>query len=76
MVNVPHLRCVSLFQTFTENEMHSFEFKSLQDALADIKGGLDPSNIATFQNHVEIHVNHIQSGLSQMGNLHAFATHL
>ena len=56
--------------------MHSFEFKSLQDALADIKGGLDPSNIATFQNHVEIHVNHIQSGLSQMGNLHAFATHL
>lgn len=26
-----------------------------------------------FQNNVEIHVAHIQSGLSQMGNLHAFA---
>ena len=28
---------------------------------------------SVFQNHVEIHVNHIQSGLSQMGNLSAFA---
>lgn len=27
-----------------------------------------------FQNHVEIHVAHIQSGLSQMGNLHAFSS--
>lgn len=26
-----------------------------------------------FQNNVEIHVAHIQSGLSQMGNLHAFS---
>lgn len=26
-----------------------------------------------FQNNVEIHVAHIQSGLSQLGNLHAFA---
>lgn len=26
-----------------------------------------------FQNNVEIHIAHIQSGLSQMGNLHAFA---
>lgn len=26
-----------------------------------------------FQNNVEIHVAHIQSGLSQLGNLHAFS---
>ena len=27
-----------------------------------------------FQNNVEIHINHIQSGLTQMGNLSAFAS--
>lgn len=26
-----------------------------------------------FQDNVEIHVAHIQSGLSQLGNLHAFS---
>lgn len=31
------------------------------------------SSHSCFQNNVEIHVAHIQSGLSQMGNLHAFA---
>lgn len=31
------------------------------------------SSCSCFQNNVEIHVAHIQSGLSQMGNLHAFA---
>lgn len=30
-------------------------------------------NCSAFKNNVEIHINHIQSGLSQMGNLHAFA---
>lgn len=29
---------------------------------------------SSFQNNVEIHISHIQSGLSQMGNLHAFAS--
>lgn len=29
---------------------------------------------SAFQNNVEIHINHIQSGLSQMGNLHAFSS--
>lgn len=27
-----------------------------------------------FQNNVEIHINHIQSGLIRMGNLHAFSS--
>ncbi|KAI0225412.1 Lin-9-like protein [Lamellibrachia satsuma] len=61
-------------RTFTENDMHSFEFVSLQDTLNDIKVSVDPSNITTFENCVEIHVKHIESGLSQMGNLHAFAS--
>ncbi|CAL1535985.1 unnamed protein product [Lymnaea stagnalis] len=60
-------------RTFSENENSSFEFGSLQESLHDIKGRLDANNINVFQNNVEIHINHIQSGLSQMGNLHAFA---
>ncbi|NXS90911.1 LIN9 protein, partial [Jacana jacana] len=54
-------------------DLNSFEFKSLTDSLNDIKNSIDASNISCFQNNVEIHVAHIQSGLSQMGNLHAFA---
>ncbi|XP_071595869.1 protein lin-9 homolog isoform X2 [Heliangelus exortis] len=54
-------------------DLNSFEFKSLTDSLNDIKNSIDTSNISCFQNNVEIHVAHIQSGLSQMGNLHAFA---
>uniref|UniRef100_A0A7N6FK12 DIRP domain-containing protein n=1 Tax=Anabas testudineus TaxID=64144 RepID=A0A7N6FK12_ANATE len=54
-------------------DLNSFEFKSLTDSLNDIKATIDPSNLSCFQNNVEIHVAHIQSGLSQLGNLHAFA---
>ncbi|OCT77534.1 protein lin-9 homolog [Xenopus laevis] len=54
-------------------DLNSFEFKSLTDSINDIKSTIQPSSISCFQNNVEIHVAHIQSGLSQMGNLHAFA---
>uniref|UniRef100_A0AAZ3Q147 DIRP domain-containing protein n=1 Tax=Oncorhynchus tshawytscha TaxID=74940 RepID=A0AAZ3Q147_ONCTS len=54
-------------------DLNSFEFKSLTDSLNDIKSSIDPSNLSCLQNNVEIHVAHIQSGLSQLGNLHAFA---
>ncbi|XP_053568770.1 protein lin-9 homolog [Bombina bombina] len=54
-------------------DLNSFEFKSLTDSINDIKSSINPTNISCFQNNVEIHVAHIQSGLSQMGNLHAFA---
>ena len=33
------------FQTFADSEMHSFEFKSLQDSLEEIKSSVDPSNV-------------------------------
>ncbi|KAG8443843.1 hypothetical protein GDO86_009146 [Hymenochirus boettgeri] len=54
-------------------DLNSFEFKSLTDSINDIKSSINPANISCFQNNVEIHVAHIQSGLSQMGNLHAFS---
>uniref|UniRef100_A0A8C4QKK5 Lin-9 DREAM MuvB core complex component n=1 Tax=Eptatretus burgeri TaxID=7764 RepID=A0A8C4QKK5_EPTBU len=56
-----------------EGDLNSFEFKSLTDSLEEIKSSLDPSNTTCFENNVEVHVAHIQSGLSQMGNLHAFS---
>ncbi|CAN9507446.1 unnamed protein product [Ophioblennius macclurei] len=62
------IRCLA-----DSGDLNSFEFKSLTDSLDDIKASIDPSNISCFQNNVEIHVAHIQSGLSQLGNLHAFA---
>jgi len=61
-------------RNFSENENSSFEFGSLGDSLQAIRSGLDANNLNVFQNNVEIHINHIQSGLSQMGNLHAFAS--
>lgn len=61
-------------RTFSEREFNSFEFKCLQDTLKEIKDKLDGNSINAFQNNVEIHINHIQSGLSQMGNLHAFSS--
>ncbi|KAJ7373490.1 Protein lin-9 [Desmophyllum pertusum] len=61
-------------KSLAENDLNTFEFKSLSDAVDEIKKSIDPSNISCFQNNVEIHVAHIQSGLSQMGNLHAFSS--
>ncbi|XP_064601675.1 protein lin-9 homolog isoform X2 [Liolophura sinensis] len=61
-------------RTIGENEVNSFEFKSVQDNVKEIKASLDANNINCFQNNVEIHINHIQSGLIRMGNLHAFSS--
>ncbi|KAG5277529.1 hypothetical protein AALO_G00118670 [Alosa alosa] len=54
-------------------DLNSFEFKALTDSLNDIKSSIDMSNLSCFRDNVEIHVAHIQSGLSQLGNLHAFS---
>ena len=56
-----------------ENDLHSFEFASLGTALMDVKKTLDPSNVKLFEDNVEVHVNHIQDGLTQLGNLTAFS---
>lgn len=44
----------------------------MQDSVAEVKGCLHPQNVDRFENNVEVHLKHIQSGLSQLGNLHAF----
>ena len=56
-----------------ESDLNSFEFKSLSDSVQELKKTIDSTNVSSFQNNVEIHIAHIQSGLSQMGNLQAFS---
>ena len=60
-------------KSFSETEVSSFELKSLNEALEDTQKKLNPSNLVNFQNEVEVHVNHIQSSLSHLGNLGVFA---
>ena len=33
---------------------------------------MDDKNLSKFENEVEVHMQHIQTGLSQMGNLRVF----
>ncbi|XP_029827618.3 protein lin-9 homolog isoform X1 [Ixodes scapularis] len=61
-------------KNLAQGDLNSFELKSLGEALADIQNGLDSRNVGVFQNKVQIHINHIQNGLSQLGNLHAFTS--
>lgn len=60
-------------RSFSESEVSSYELKSLGDTLGETRKILDDSNLRTYQNQVEIHVNHIQSSMSHLGNLGAFA---
>lgn len=46
--------------------------EALQDSIKDVKQSISAKNADKFENCVEVHMKHIQSGLSQMGNLHAF----
>ena len=61
-------------KTLAESDLNSFEFKNLVDSVQELKKMVDTTNVSSFQNNVEIHIAHIQSGLSQMGNLQAFST--
>lgn len=61
-------------KVLAESDLNSFEFKSLVDTVQELKRTIDSHNVSCYQNNVEIHIAHIQSGLSQMGNLQAFST--
>jgi len=56
----------------SDGERNSFELEALQESLREVKNKICAENVGKFENCVEVHVKHIQSGLSQMGNLHAF----
>ena len=50
-----------------ENGGSPIEFKSLTDAMKDIKLSISPENLECFQNNVEIHIAHIRSGMENNG---------
>ena len=51
---------------------NAFELQALQDAMSEVKQSLTGENLGKFENCVEVHMQHIMSGLSRLGNLHAF----
>ncbi|CAB4059725.1 LIN9 [Lepeophtheirus salmonis] len=55
-----------------DGERNSFELQALHETINEIKGTIDSSNTSKYEDNVEVHIQHIQSGLSRLGNLHAF----
>lgn len=71
---ISHLLSLMLhLRGFADTEISAYELKSLSDTLTDIRQMLDQSNVEQYENQVEIHVNHIQTSLSHLGNLGAFS---
>lgn len=48
-----------------ENNGNPYEFKAITDSMDNIKQKLMPENMESFQNNVEIHIAHIQSGMNR-----------
>jgi len=55
-----------------DGERNAAEMQALKDSIEKVQIGLQPENNRTFQDNVEVHMQHIQQGLSQVGNLTAF----
>lgn len=64
------LMCI--LHRLADGERNAYEVQALKDSLMEIKEGLHPKNLSKFENDVEVHMQHIQTGLSQMGNLRVF----
>ena len=45
---------------------NSYELDALQETLAEVKNSIHEQNVNKFENCVEVHMKHIQSGLSQV----------
>nr|XP_054761740.1 protein lin-9 homolog [Lytechinus pictus] len=60
-------------KSLAKGDMNSVGYSSLNESIADLKKKIHPSNHKCFEDNVEVHIAHIQSGMSQMGNLHAFS---
>lgn len=56
-----------------DSDVSSFELRSLDSAISEIKDKIKPENRDVFESSVEVHMNHITSLVSHLGNLGAFA---
>nr|CAD7426835.1 unnamed protein product [Timema monikensis] len=59
-------------QSLSDADRNAYEMKVLQNSIDEIRSTLKPSNQQSFQNCVEVHIQHIQLGLSQCGSMHPF----
>ena len=65
---ISHLTSLMMqVKSLKENGGSPIEFKSLTDAMKDIKLSISPENLESFQNNVEIHIAHIRSGMENNG---------
>jgi len=55
-----------------DGERNAAELEALKDSMEKIKSSLKEPSVKVFQNSVEVEMQHIQQGLSQVGNLNAF----
>ncbi|XP_011494009.1 PREDICTED: protein lin-9 homolog [Ceratosolen solmsi marchali] len=56
----------------SDSDRNAYELKVLQGTMEQIRSKLTPQNQQVFQNCVEIHMQHIQLGLGQIGALTPF----
>ncbi|XP_032673646.1 protein lin-9 homolog isoform X1 [Odontomachus brunneus] len=59
-------------KSLSDSDRNAYELKVLQGTMEQIRSKLSPQNQQVFQNCVEIHMQHIQLGLGQMGALTPF----
>nr|CAD7194085.1 unnamed protein product [Timema douglasi] len=59
-------------KSLSDADRNAYEMKVLQNSIDEIRSTLKPSNQQSFQNCVEVHIQHIQLGLSQCGSMHPF----
>merc|ERR1712227_897695 len=57
-----------------DGERNAAELQAIKESLLEIESNLHSDNSRVFQDSVMVHMQHIQQGLSQMGNLTAFMT--
>nr|CDS26092.1 protein lin 9 [Hymenolepis microstoma] len=59
-------------RTLSEQDTSSPDCSSILDSLRELKSTLNPSNLATFDDLIDVKVQHVLSGLNTQGNLHSF----
>ncbi|XP_043491597.1 protein lin-9 homolog isoform X1 [Polistes fuscatus] len=59
-------------KSLSDSDRNAYELKVLQGTMEQIRSKLSPQNQQVFQNCVEIHMQHIQLGLGQVGALTPF----
>ncbi|RLU23758.1 hypothetical protein DMN91_003964, partial [Ooceraea biroi] len=59
-------------KSLSDSNQNAYELKVLQGTMEQIRSKLSPQNQQVFQNCVEIHMQHIQLGLGQIGALTPF----